>query len=99
MAKEAQNIKDQINWHWRNNMRTVRFFAVDARASLAFMALLVYARMSTFIIAIISTMIFYMLEKKGLTFPAALRTLRGWFTGHERPGHASAQHKQLIDRG
>lgn len=99
MAKEIQNLREQLNWHWRNNMRTVRFFAVDARASLAFMTLLVYARTSTLMLALISTVIFYILEKQGLTFPAALRTLRGWFTGPERPGWASAQHKRLIDRG
>lgn len=99
MAKEVQNIQDQLNWHWRNNMRTVRFFALDARASLCFMVLLVYARTSTLVLTFIVTMIFYWLEKKGMTFPAAMRALRLWFVGLNRPGHASAHRKNLIDRG
>lgn len=65
MAKEVQNMQDQLNWHWRNNMRTVRFFALDARASLCFMVLLVYARTSTIILTFIVTGIFYLLEKRG----------------------------------
>lgn len=99
MAKEVQNMQDQLNWHWRNNMRTVRFFALDARASLCFMVLLVYARTSTIILTFIVTGIFYLLEKKGLTFPSALRALRLWFVGFNRPGLASVQRKKLIDRG
>lgn len=99
MANEVENMQEQLNWHWRNNMRTVRFFALDARASLCFMVLLVYARTSTIVLTIIVTGIFYLLEKKGLTFPAALRALRLWFVGHERPGHVSVKRKRLIDRG
>ncbi|MFP4313404.1 MAG: IcmT/TraK family protein [Alphaproteobacteria bacterium] len=99
MAKEVQNMQEQLNWHWRNNMRTVRFFALDARASLCFMVLLVYARTSTIILTFIVTMIFYWLEKKGMTFPAALRNLRMWFVGTDRPGLNSVHHKKFIDHG
>ena len=99
MAKEVQNMQEQLNWHWRNNMRTVRFFALDARASLYFMILLVYARTSTIMLTFFVTMIFYWLEKKGMTFPAALRTLRCWFVGQDRPGWISVQHKKFLDRG
>lgn len=99
MAKEIRNIQEQLNWHWRNTMRTVRFFALDARASLCFMILLVYARQSTIILTFVVTMVFYWLEKRGLTFPAALRSLRMWFVGHDRPGHASVQHRKMLDRG
>lgn len=99
MAKEVQNMQEQLNWHWRNNMRIVRFFNLDARASLCFMILLVYARTSTIILTLIITMIFYWLEKKGMTFPAALRSLRMWFVGNDRPGWVSVCHKKFIDHG
>ncbi len=99
MAKEIQNIQEQLNWHWRNNMRTVRFFALDARASICFMVLLVYARTSTLVLTVIITTVFYFLEKKGMTFPAALRSLRLWFTGPNRPGWAGVHKKRLIDYG
>lgn len=99
MAKEIENIKEKLNWHWRNSMRPVRFFMLDARASICFLVLLVYARTSTIIITIIVTIIFRLLEKKGLTFPAALRAFRQWIVGKNRPGWPSALHKQFNDWG
>lgn len=99
MSKEIDNIKEQLNWHWRNNMRPVRFYMLDARAIIPYLALLVYARPSTLILAIISTTIFYIMERKGLTFPSALRAIRLWVIGRERPGLLSVQRKKFIDRG
>ena len=64
---------EKANWHWRNSMRPVRFFNLDARAALPFIVLLFYLRPISIILTIIITMIFKYLEKKGLTFPAAMR--------------------------
>lgn len=80
-------------------MRPVRFFMLDARASICFLVLLVYMRTSTIILTIIVTLVFRFLEKKGLTFPAALRSIRMWFVGRDRPGLPGALHKRFIDRG
>lgn len=99
MAKEIQNIQDQLNWHWRNSMRIVRFFMLDARAAIPFLVLLVYFRLSTLMIAIIVTTIFYFLERKGLTFASALRNLRLWIIGRERPGLLTVQKKRFTDYG
>jgi intracellular multiplication protein IcmT len=97
MVKEIDNIQEKLNWHWRNSMRPVRFFMLDARASLPFLVLFVYARTSTIIITIIITLIFYFFEKRGLTTPAAMRSLRVWFVGPSRPGIPSALRKRLKD--
>lgn len=80
-------------------MRPVRFFMLDARASICFLVLLVYARTSTIIITILVTLFFRFLEKRGLTFPAAMRSIRMWFVGKDRPGLPSALHKKFIDSG
>ncbi len=32
-AEELENLQEKMNWHWRNSMRVVRFFAFDARAA------------------------------------------------------------------
>ncbi len=90
---------EKANWHWRNSMRPVRFFNLDARAALPFMVLLVYLRPISIILTIIITMIFKYLEKKGLTFPAALRALRVWLIGNSRPGWLVYRHRRNIDYG
>lgn len=90
---------EKQNWHWRNTMRPVRFFNMDARAGIPYFALLVYARPITFMFVIISTFIFKLMEKRGLTFPAALRALRVWMLGDFRPGWLSLRHRTLKDFG
>ncbi len=99
MAKEIDNIQEKMNWHWRNTMRTTRFISFDARAALPLPLLLVYARKSTFLLSIIFLLVFRYLEQKGLTFPAAIRNLRSWVVGVERPGWISVERRQFKDYG
>lgn len=94
-----ENEMEQANWHWRNTMRTVRFFNLDARASLPFLVLLVYARPITIFICIVVTLIFRFLEIKGMTFPASLRALRVWLIGNDRPAWISFRHRRMRDYG
>lgn len=97
MAQEIDNLQEKLNWHWRNSMRPVRFLAFDARASMPLPLLLVYFRLSTVILTIVTLMIFRHLERKGLTFPAALRSIRASLLGPERPAWVKAQRKKFID--
>lgn len=97
--KDIQNLEDQVNWHWRNNMRIVRFFMLDARAALPFLVLFVYFRWSSLTLALITVTIFYILERKGLTFSAALRNLRAWIVGRDRPGLIGIYKKKFVDWG
>ncbi len=99
MAQELENIQEKMNWHWRNSMRTARFFGFDARAALPLPILFVYLRVSTILLSIIVLMLFRFLESKGLTFPSALRNTRSWFLGADRPGWISARKKKFIDYG
>lgn len=100
MAQNAEeNQLEKTNWHWRNTMRTVRFFNLDARAGLPFFALLIYARPVTLFITLLVTGIFYYVERKGLTFPSALRALRVWLIGQKRPAWFSLRHRQMKDFG
>lgn len=98
-AQELENLQEKMNWHWRNSMRVVRFLAFDARAATPIPILLVYARTSTLILTIITLLIFRYLENKGLTVPAAMRNLRQWLVGVERPGWFSTNHRKFIDFG
>ena len=98
-AEEIQNIQDKMNWHWRNSMRVVRFFAFDARAAVPLPLLLVYFRTSTLTLTFITLLIFRFLENKGLTVPAAMRNLRSWFVGKDRPGWIKVRHRRFVDYG
>lgn len=99
MGQIEDTEEERVNWHWRNTMRPVRFFGIDARAAIPFCILLVYFRLSSFMVAIISTIIFVALEKRGLTFPCALRALRSWLNGQFRPAWVVIRHRRFIDLG
>lgn len=95
--EQLENIHEMTNWHWRNTMRPVRFFAFDCRAAIPFLFLLVYARLITFIIAIVSLFVFWYLERKDLTVPAALRKFRSWLCGRGRPGWLHFRHRRFFE--
>ena len=97
MATEIDVLQEKMNWHWRNSMRTVRFFSFDARASLPLPLLLVYARTSTLVLSIVFLLVFRYLERKGLTFPAAVRNFRSWIIGRDRPGWINVHRKNFND--
>ncbi len=74
-----------MDLHWRNTMKPARFFAVDARSAIAILLVLVHARYYTFAIAIIAMVVFWIVERLGYRFEAALRALRNWFVAPDRP--------------
>lgn len=98
-AQQIDNLTEKVNWHWRNTMRVIRFISFDARAALPIPVLLFYARWSTLFVTILFLYVFRYLERKGLTFPAALRNLRSWMVGKDRPGWVSAHSRKFIDYG
>ena len=69
---------------WRNTMLPIRFYAVDARALVPFFVCLLHWSWRTFYMALAGIALFAVLEWCGLTFPAALRTLRRLAAGRTR---------------
>ncbi|OUT92527.1 MAG: hypothetical protein CBB87_01960 [Micavibrio sp. TMED27] len=102
-AQQIQEMEEQLNWHWRNSMKPARFFNFDGRAAWPLPLLLIYPRTSTIVIAVINMIIFRMLEKRGLTFPAALRVVRtslvAFFFDEIRPGLNGVHHRKFKDFG
>lgn len=99
-SEQIDNINEKLNWHWRNSMRTVRFFAFDARA--AIVVLVLFFRLAdpkAWFLVLGVFMFFRFLEQRGLTFPAALRSFRMWIVGRERPGLLGVYHKKFRDYG
>lgn len=90
---------EKQNWHWRNSMRPVRFFNLDARAAWPFVILLFHARLYTLIFTIVVTVVFRFFESRGLTFPASLRALRVWILGPHRAGWFRFRRRTMKDFG
>lgn len=99
MVKEIENIQEKLNWHWRNSMRPARFFSFDARAALPLPLLIIHPRISTIVLFIAFLIVFRYLERKGLTFPSAVRNFRAWFVGRDRPGWLGVFERRFRDFG
>jgi intracellular multiplication protein IcmT len=99
IGNQITDLQEQLNWHWRNSMRPIRFFGLDARSAFPFIFLLPYARWSTLILAISVVAFFVFLEKRGLTFPAAMRSSRTLMFGEFRPALMTFRHRRLKDFG
>jgi intracellular multiplication protein IcmT len=90
---------DYPSWHWRNTMKPVRFFQFDARSVIFLLLVLVHARLWTLYLLIGVNIIFWILERRGLSFAAALRALRLWFTGPYRPAWVYTRRRKFHDTG
>ncbi len=85
--------------HWRNTQKPARFFALDARAFIAIVLFLLHARLWTFILALSVMLLFWILERRGLTFEASLRAFRCWTLGRNRPANQRRAFRRWIDYG
>jgi intracellular multiplication protein IcmT len=93
MAEEPKN------WHWRNTMKPVRFFVFDARAVIFLVLALIHARLWTLELMVVVLGIFWILERKGLSYAAALRAMRVWFLGAYRPAWIYTRRRKMLDTG
>jgi len=95
----VSDIKEQLNWHWRNSMRPIRFFGLDARSALPIFLIMPFFRVITIVLAVAVVMFFLYLEKKGLSFSAAMRASRILMFGENRPALMSFKYRTLKDFG
>jgi hypothetical protein len=80
-------------------MKPVRFFQFDGRAGFFLLLFILHMRLSTLMLLAVVFTYFYILERKGLSFPAALRSARMWFTGPFRPAWVYTRRRKLRDTG
>ncbi len=85
--------------HWRDTARPVRFMTVDARASFPFLLFLMHMRMWTLMFALTVILVFFLLERRGLSMPVALRRFRVLILGNHRPVHPKVKKHEFLDRG
>lgn len=93
------DVETQADWHWRNSMKPIRFFALDARVAAFFMLFLLHMRLWTFGLFITVSLLFWYLERRGLVFAAAFRTLRTWVLGTNRPAWLWIRKRKFHDYG
>ena len=87
------------HWHWRNTMKPTRFFQFDARSAIFLMLVLVHARLWTLELMIGVMLIFWILERKGLSYQAAMRAMRVWLIGNYRPAWIYTRRRKMLDSG
>ncbi len=88
-----------MDTHWRNTQKSARFFSLDARVFAAILLFLVHAKLWTFALAILCMLIFWVMERKGLSFDSSLRALRAWLLGRHRPALLKERKRRWIDFG
>lgn len=78
--------------HWRYTQKPVRFFFLDFRASFLCLLLVMHCRLWTCGVCGMGLVLFWLLERKGLSVPMALSRLRHnlvvLIAGKRRPGCA-----------
>lgn len=85
--------------HWRNTQLPIRFFALDARAAAVILLCILHLRLWTFFLSLVAMLVFWGLERRGLTFSSALRALRCWLLGRDRPAHRARVFRHWVDYG
>lgn len=86
-------------FHWRNSMRPLRFFAFDAKVAIFLALLALHPRWWTLGLFIFAMALFWFLERQGLLFDSALRAFRNWLYGPHRPGWLWFRKRKMIDYG
>lgn len=85
--------------HYRNTWKPARFFIMDARSALPLLPAMLYISTWTIGIAISVIILFWWLERVGLTFPAAIRASRSWFAGKNRFAQRRQKIRHKVDYG
>ncbi len=93
MSEEASD------YHWRNSMRSARFFSFDARSVLGILLVIIHIRLWTLMLAFSLIGVFWAAERAGYEFNAVLRRVRSLIVGPKRPATAFTSLRKLKDYG
>ncbi len=85
--------------HWRNSQKIARFWVFDARVFFLLVACMFHIAYWTLALAAIAVFFFYILERMGLTFESALRAIRAWLLGQDRPAYTRRLRRRWVDYG
>lgn len=85
--------------HWRNTWKPARFFVMDARSALPLLPTMLHIRLWTLLVSAAVILLFWWLERQGLTFPSAVRAARSWFAGRFRMARRRQKTRHFVDYG
>lgn len=81
---------------WRVTMMPARFVVFDARMVIFVALFLLHVRIWTLCVLVVACILFFLLERRGLTLPAALRLTRAFLAGSRRPAIQDAARRGRI---
>ncbi len=88
-----------MDLHWRNTQKTPRFFMLDARSAGVILMCMVYIKIWTLVTAVMVIAMFYVFERAGLSFGSAIRAVRCYILGRDRPANHRRSIRRYVDFG
>lgn len=73
-----------VSAHWRDSARPAKFFIIDAKAAFPVFLFLLHIKLWTFIIAVLATLFFTMLNRFGYSVEVFLRYGRSFIAGRRK---------------
>lgn len=70
--------------HWRDSGRIPRFFGIDARSTFPLLFFLVHIKLWTFLVAVIITVFFGLIERYGYSAIVFVRMFRSLLAGRRK---------------
>lgn len=83
--------------HWRDTYKPARFFMLDARAGVPLIFCALHLQYWTIGIATIVVLLFWFLERRGLSFSSAFRMFRSEMAGVHRPAKTAHKIRGHVD--
>lgn len=85
---------------WRNTYKTPKFFFVDARISFFVLLALLHVALWTFlIVSAVAAFLYYFEKRRGMGLASAIRMIRSYISGPQRPAGRFGNNRFLIDYG
>lgn len=78
-----------LNSPWRDSALPLRFFMLEAYAVIPVLLVLIWFSWTTLGLAIVTGIVFRFMERRGLGTVNAIRALRAWLHGPDRPARQS----------
>jgi intracellular multiplication protein IcmT len=77
-------MRTNVQAHWRDSARSVRFFIWDGQAAFPMVLFLMHIRIWTFVVAVFTMMFFTVLNRYGFTPIVFLRWMRNLVAGKRK---------------
>jgi intracellular multiplication protein IcmT len=82
---------------WYQTYKPARFFMMDSKAGIPLILVLLHFRTYTVIPAVFWVILFWVLDRRGMSVTSAVRALRSWIIGDLRPARSVFKIRARID--